>query len=183
MVTRLLSPAPRIASTTRRAKVSASGVSSGLSGDSLVSMLNRGVLPEALARSNSSASVGMRCPSTGFWPANCCAYLLAGLDAADVVALQLGERQAVDGGARRGEPRAVGPAHDVGVQHGIVRQHEHAVPGDGEVGLERRDADLERPGKAGERVLRRQPARAAVALQIEGHERRPIQQDKQSGDC
>ena len=69
------------------------------------------------------------------------------------------------------EPIAVGPAHDVGVEHGIVREHEHAVPGDGEVGLERRDADLERLGEGGQRVLRRQPARAAVALQIEGQSR------------
>ena len=49
-----------------------------------------------------------------------------------------------------------------------MREHEYAVPGDGKVGLERRDADLERPGEGGQRILRRQPSGAPVALQIEG---------------
>ena len=52
-----------------------------------------------------------------------------------------------------------------------------------EVGFQRRDADLECPGKGSERVLRCQSARAAVALQIESHRRIPSEQDKKGGDC
>ena len=61
-----------------------------------------------------------------------------------------------------------GPRTMSGLSSGIVREHEYAVAGDGEVGLERRDADLERLGEGGQRILRRQAARAPVALQIEG---------------
>jgi hypothetical protein len=53
-----------------------------------------------------------------------------------------------------------------------VGEHEHAVAGDRKVGLERRDADLERHGEGGQRVLRRQTAGAPMALQIEGIHRR-----------
>jgi hypothetical protein len=94
------------------------------------------------------------------------------IDAADIEALELGERQRVDGRARRGKPAAVGSTHDVGVEHGIVREHEHAILCDSEIGLERRDADLERLGEGGQRILRRQTAGAPVALQIEGIHRR-----------
>jgi hypothetical protein len=43
----------------------------------------------------------------------------------------------------------------------------HAVPGDGDVRLDRRDADLERSAECGERILRREAARAAMAFEIE----------------
>ena len=167
MVVRPLSPAARTASTTTRAKVSGSGASSGLSGDSLVSMLKRGALPDDFARSNSSASVGTARAVYGLLVRELLRIFASGLDAADVVALELGQRQAVDRGNGRDEPGAVRAPHDVGIEYRVMRQHENPVLGDGEVGLKRRHADFERPGKAGKRVLGRQAPSAAVALQVE----------------
>ena len=136
MVVRCASPALRTASTTRRAKVSGSGVSAGLSGDSLVSMLKRGVLPERLGEVEQLGKRRDALAVGGRLPGELLRVFAARLDAADVVALQLRQRQAVDGGTRRGEPLTVGPAHDIRVQHRIVRQHDNAVLGDGEVGFQ-----------------------------------------------
>ena len=62
-----------------------------------------------------------------------------------------------------------------------MRQHEDAVPGHGEVGLERGDADFERTGKAEKGILGQKPARAAVALQVECHELAPVPERHNSG--
>ena len=61
-----------------------------------------------------------------------------------------------------------GAQHEVRIEQGIVRDHEHAVLRHGEVGLERRDADRERTLECNERILRREAARAAVTLEVEG---------------
>jgi hypothetical protein len=48
-----------------------------------------------------------------------------------------------------------------------VADDRHPVLRDGDVGLDRRDADVERAAKGGERVFGREPARAAVAFEVE----------------
>ena len=62
-----------------------------------------------------------------------------------------------------------------------MRQHEDAVPGHGEVGLERCDADFERTAKPRRVFSGSKPARAAVALQVECHELAPVPERHNSG--
>ena len=91
-----------------------------------------------------------------------------GLQPADVVALQFGEVGVPDHRPARVQELPVRPARDVGVQGRVVRDHQHAVSRDGDVGLQRRHAQTQGQRKSGQGVLGRQAARAAVALQVEG---------------
>src|SRR5262249_16611401 len=65
------------------------------------------------------------------------------------------------------DPAAVGAARHVGVQPAVVVDHHHAVAAHADVELEGGHAELERAREAGQRVLRRVAARAAMALDIE----------------
>jgi hypothetical protein len=65
------------------------------------------------------------------------------------------------------QPAAVGPARDVGIERRIVAYDDHAVPRDAGIELERGDAERERVRESGQGVLGPQPARAAVALDVE----------------
>src|SRR3954471_7510984 len=87
-------------------------------------------------------------------------------EAADVVALQHGEGQAVD---RRGAayPATVGSARDVNVQTAVVVDDDHAVFRHADVELEGTDAELEGAGEGGKRILGQVAARAAVALHVD----------------
>ena len=63
-----------------------------------------------------------------------------------------------------------------------MTHHEHVVFGHREVELERGHADREREREGFERVLRRKPARAAMALQVErlrGSRRKAEQQGEE----
>ena len=91
-----------------------------------------------------------------------------GIEPADVVALELGQAERTDRRAGCADPFAVGPAHQVGIEHRVVADDQDIVLGDGEIGLERGDAEIEGGAEGRQRVLRRQPARAAMALQVEG---------------
>ena len=64
------------------------------------------------------------------------------------------------------------------IERAVVADDQHVVLGHREIELERRDADRERRLECRERVLRRKPARAAMALQIKSVRRRGEQQDK-----
>src|SRR4051794_502082 len=87
-------------------------------------------------------------------------------EAADVVALQLGEGQAVD---RRGAayPATVGPARDVAIQAAVVVDDDDAVFRHADVELEGTDAKLEGAGEGRKGILRQVAARAAVALHVD----------------
>jgi hypothetical protein len=88
-------------------------------------------------------------------------------DAPDVVARELLEAQAADERPGRRDPCAVRAARDIRVERAVVVDHHHAVARDADIELERRDAHRGRPLEAGERVLGRVAARAAVALEVE----------------
>ncbi len=70
----------------------------------------------------------------------------------------------------------------IGIEANVVTYDQNAVFGDGEIEFERRDADLQRGLESGQGVFRRQPSRAAMALQIEGMSERTWQY-QQSGEC
>src|SRR5262245_21343107 len=76
----------------------------------------------------------------------------------------------LDERCRRCDPASVRPACYVGIEPAVVVDHDLAVARDPDIELQRVDAELERPLEAGQRVLRRVAARAAVALEIECHE-------------
>ena len=64
-------PAARTAAINARAKGSGAAVSSGFSGDSLVSSDRRtSVLPDFVTNANNSSSDGRRAPSTACWSGN-----------------------------------------------------------------------------------------------------------------
>ena len=112
----------RISAISSRANSSGATVSSGAFGGEL------GFDVEACAfRRRTSASRGMRVPSTGCCCGKRLRVLRAGPQAADVVALQLGEGERADGRPGRGDPLAVGAARDVGIEAAVVVHHHHAV--------------------------------------------------------
>ena len=95
--------------------------------------------------------------------------VLAGrVHAADVVALQFFQGQRADGRSRSREPLPVRSARQVGIEIRVVADDDDPVARDREVGLEGRDAEILRQLEGGKRVLGRQAARAAMALQVEG---------------
>jgi hypothetical protein len=55
----------------------------------------------------------------------------------------------------------------IGIENGIVTHDHDSIGGDGAVELERAHAELERELETRQRVLRPQPTRAAMSLQIE----------------
>ena len=65
------------------------------------------------------------------------------VDASDVIALDLGQTQRADQRPTLGQPLAFGIARDGGVQCWIVRDHGHAIGGDGDVQFQRRDAQAQ----------------------------------------
>jgi hypothetical protein len=69
--------------------------------------------------------------------------------AAVIVALHLGQRQRVDRRAWCSKPASVRAAHQIRVEEWIVRDDDNAILGDGHVGLDRADADLQRAPKGG----------------------------------
>ena len=91
----------------------------------------------------------------------------AGPDAADVELAEFLVREVDDRRAGRRQELAGGVARVVGIQQPVVAHDHDAVLGHAAVELERRDADAERAGEARERVLGREAARAAMALQVE----------------
>ena len=95
-----------------------------------------------------------------------------GVEAADVVALHLGERQRADQRARLLQPAAIGVARRSRIERRLVRDDGDAVGGDADVELERCDAHADRVLERGERVLRAQAPAAAVRLQVERERRR-----------
>ena len=104
------------------------------------------------------------------------------IEPADVVALELGQGERADGRPGGGDPLAIEP-RQVGIEQGIVADHHDLVLGDGKVGLERRDAEIQRGAEAGQRVLGRQAARAAMALQVEGRRRKAKRPDCAGERC
>ena len=85
----------------------------------------------------------------------------------DVVAGQLREGQRPDRRPDLAQELAVRTARGVRVEPRVVMDDEDAVAGHAEVELERRNADRECLREGGKRVLGREPARAAMALQVE----------------
>ena len=136
-------PALRTASTTICAKASASSVASPERGVILVSRLKRTGFAALRASSNSAASVGHALAVARDLLRPLPAVARLGVDAADVVALQFGQRQRADRRAALREPGAA-VAHQCGVEVRVVREDDDAVARDREVGLERGDADRQR---------------------------------------
>jgi hypothetical protein len=58
-----------------------------------------------------------------------------------------------------------------------MRDDHLVVGGDADIELQRRHAELERPREGGQRVLRQQAARAAMALHVEGARARRLQRE------
>ena len=111
----------------------------------LVSMLKRTCsAPTRFTRSNSSASAGMRAPSTGLLRRQARRIGAAGLEPADVVALHLGQRERADRRAFGAEELSVRTARMVRVETAVMAHHQHVVLGHREIELERRDADRQR---------------------------------------
>ena len=92
----------------------------------------------------------------------------AGLEPADVVLLHFRERERADRRTLAGEKLAVGSARVFRIEPPVVAHDQHVVFRHREVELERRHADPQRRLETRERVFGREPARAAVALQVEG---------------
>ena len=63
---------------------------------------------------------------------------------------------------------SLGIADQIGTEIGIVRNDDDVVFGHAHVRLDGRDADRERLAERCQRVLRREPACAAMALEVEG---------------
>ena len=172
IIERFSIPPARMAAISARANGSGGSVSSGASGDILVSMLKRTASLRAFFTSaNRSARRGMRAPSAGTWSGNLPRVAGRRVEPPDVVALELGVAQRVDHRPGRAEPLAVRSARGVRHQPALVRDHHHAVARHPDVELERGHADRERARERGQRVLRREAARAAVALEVEGMRR------------
>src|SRR5262249_43065147 len=93
------------------------------------------------------------------------------LEPADVVAFHLGQGERADRRPLRRKELAVRTAAGIGVEKAVVADDQYAVLGHAEIELERGDTDLERGRERLERVLRRQPARATMSLQVEGEGR------------
>ena len=92
----------------------------------------------------------------------------AGIQAADIVRLQLRPGKRMDRRPAPVEKLAACVARDRRVERWIVIDHEHSVARDRDVELERGDAKVERALERRKRVLRREAAHAAMALKIEG---------------
>ena len=87
--------------------------------------------------------------------------------ATDVIALEVVEGQRADGRSGGREPLPVRSARQVGIEQRVVADDDDAVAGHREVGFERRDAEILRHLEPGQRVFGCEPARAAMALQVE----------------
>src|SRR5687767_7163955 len=87
-------------------------------------------------------------------------------NAPDVIALQLFISHGKNRGPWRGDPLPIGTAGEIRIETPIVVDHHHAVAGHADVELERVDADGKRALEAGQRVLGREPARAAMPLEL-----------------
>jgi hypothetical protein len=96
--------------------------------------------------------------------------------------VQFGEIGVADQRPACAEELPVRAAGDVGGQRRVVRDDQRPVASDRDVGLERVDTDRQREHEAGDRVLGRQSARTAVALQIEGLGRQAEHTEQQRGD-
>jgi hypothetical protein len=96
----------------------------------------------------------------------------ARFEPAHVVAEELVPGQREDRGSGRRHPRAGGIAREVGVEPLVVADDHDAVAGHARVQLERADAQGQGAREGGQRVLRREAARATVALEVEGARRR-----------
>src|SRR5262252_3071339 len=104
----------------------------------------------------------------------------SGLQASDVIALQLCQCERMDRGPLGVEKLPVRGAGVVGVETAVVADDENPVAGHGEIELERRHPDRQRHGEGWERVFRRQAACAAMTLQVERDGRRT--QDEADGN-
>ena len=89
------------------------------------------------------------------------------LDAADVVGGEVGVGERPQAGPVGDQPGAAA-ARQLRLQHAVVVDHDGAVAGHAGVELERVDAQAQRPGERGQRVLRREPAGAASMRLFEG---------------
>src|SRR5215469_16558336 len=115
MLTRAARSASRTARAAAVANVSGSGVSAPDVGVNLVSILKRTWSAFACrTRSNTSINVGMRTPSIPLLRKGR-GVGRSGLQASDVIALELRQCERTDRGPLGGEKRAVRPARMVGV--------------------------------------------------------------------
>ncbi len=96
----------------------------------------------------------------------------ARLEASDVVALQLREGERTDGRSLFFQEGAIRPACVLGIEIRVMADDENVVPGHGEVEFKRGDADFQRGLERQNCVFRREPAGAAMALQIESVSRK-----------
>ena len=69
--------------------------------------------------------------------------------------------------ASLGKEPPIRAARGIRIEPFVVVHDENPILGHGDIGLERRDADRQRLGEGGNRVLRREAACAAMALQVE----------------
>ena len=102
-----------------------------------------------------------------------------GVAAPHVERLHLRQCQRLDQRPALLEPLALRIAGDGLEQRRLVRDYRDAIGCDGDVQFQRADPDLQRPLEGCQRVLRRQAAGAAMALQIKGHPQGRPQSDHQ----
>ncbi len=84
----------------------------------------------------------------------------------DIIAMQRRPAEIAHQRPRRPEPAPIRRAHDVAVQHRVMHHHRHAIGGQRDIELHRVDPQRECHAKPLQRVLRPQPARAAMPRNV-----------------
>ena len=181
-VVRSTSPEVRIASTTMRAKVAGSTVSSGASGRQLgfeVEPHRRGRprrQGEQLLEQRDALAVD------GDLLRKLAGVARGRVDAAHVVAAQLRDVEVSQARPGRGDPASVRPTREHRIEVAVVREDRDTVARDADVRLQRRDADRERLAERRHRVLGRETPGTAVALEVERAGGRRVRGEQGGGE-
>ena len=139
----------------------------GFNGVILVSMLKRTrVFPLFLTRAKTSASVGMRTPSMPFWSGYKAAYGVSGLIRPTSYFCSSAKVRE-EGWAVALEELAGRVARDLGIEQGVVADHDHAVLGDRAIQFECVDSEAQGSREGSQSVLRPQATSAAMRLQVD----------------